>query len=234
MSKFCTKCGAQCDDTTAFCTKCGAKLDGAAPAQAAAANGDEKTILDKFKENANMESIKELQKNPKFTMIVGVAVIAVALIIIIAIIASIASSGWKKPIKNFFKGIENTNVETYLKTMSEAKIDYLDEMYDDYEESQEEWLEDTMDTLEDDFGKNVKFSYKIVEKEEMKNRDLKDIEETYEEIYEEKVDVSKGYEVDVEYSIKGKEDKEKDLDATFYVVKVDGEWVLEGFELDDY
>ena len=244
MAKFCTKCGAQCDDSTVFCTKCGAKFDNAAPSQAApASDGGEKTILEKFKENANMESIKELQKNPNFNKILGIAVIAVAAIIIIAIIISIATSGYKKPIDNFFKGIQKTDAEAFISTVPEyitesmednIKDGYYGEDVDSIEEYYENYLEEMLDVLEDDFGKDVKFSYKVVDKEELKNRDINDIEDSAEEIYDEKIDVSKGYEVDVEYTIKGKDDKEEDLDATFIIIKVDGNWAIQNFELDDY
>ena len=77
-----------------------------------------------------------------------------------------------------------------------------------------------IDALEDDYGKNIKFKVKFEEKDEMKNRDIKDYEDTLD------VDISKGYEVKFTLTVKGKKDKDE-LDFVALVGKVDGEgWKL--------
>lgn len=233
MAKFCTKCGASCDDSTAFCTSCGAKFDSAAQPQAAPTAGSEdKTILDKFKENANVESIKGLQKNPNFNKIVGISAVAVLALIILIILLSTLGAGYKKPIGNWLKAIEDKDPKTAVKTIPEFQYDYLkkqikdSDKYDDVEDYFKESLEESLDGLEEDYGKKIKLSYKIIDKEKLDDDDLKDIKKDYKERYDEKgVDVSKGYEVDVEVKIKGKDDKDEE-DVTFTVVKVNGDWVI--------
>lgn len=237
MAKFCTKCGASCDDSTAFCTSCGAKFDSAAQPQAAATAGTEdKSILDKFKENANVDTLKGLQKNPNFNKIVGIAAVGVLALIILIILISTLGAGYKKPIGNFLKAIEEKDPKAYVKTIPDFEYDYYkkklkdSDKYDKPEDLFEEQLEKSLEELEDDYGKKIKLSYKVVDKEKLDDDDLKDIKKIFKENYDEKsVDVSKGYEVDVEVKVKGKDDKDEE-DVTFTVVKVNGDWVI--YEVD--
>lgn len=243
MSKFCTKCGAACDDNTAFCTSCGAKFDAAPAQQAQSAQqaqannaGGDKSILDKFKENATMDNIKNLSSQPNFTKIVGIAVVAVAALIILIIIFSIAGSGWKKPVKNFFNGIEDTDAETFIKSMCEAQVDGMEKAYKgsdtDFDEAIEKRLENTMDYLEDELGKDVKISFKITDKDKLSDKKLDDIKDSIKETYNAKgIKVTKGYELEIDYTIKGDDDKDKD-DGEMVVAKVDGKWCLYSYDFD--
>ena len=118
MSKFCTKCGASIEDNSSFCTSCGAKFD-AAPAASTASADSNDSILDKFKANANVETIKGLQSNPNFKKYVGIGVVAIAAIIIICILVSVLSGGYMKPIENYFEGIVKKDAETFMEAYHE-------------------------------------------------------------------------------------------------------------------
>lgn len=234
MAKFCTKCGASCDDNTAFCTSCGAKFDAATSAPAGSASGanggSEKTILDKFKESANMETIKSLSSRPDFTKIVGIAVVAVAALIILIILISILGGAWKKPVKNMFKGMRDCDAEKLIEVTDEYRLDKFEDSYKgsdkSYDETLEKRLEDTMDQLEDELGKDVKISYDITDKDKLSDRDLDDIKDILKKSYDAKgVKVTKGYELDIEYTAKGKKDDDDD-DGKIVVVKIDGDWYL--------
>lgn len=243
MSKFCTKCGAACDDSTAFCTSCGAKFDAASqqpaaakPAAAAAASGEEKSILEKFKENANMDTIKGLKDRPDFTKIVGIAVVAVAALIVLIIIISLAGSGWKKPVNNFFKGIEDNDPDTFMKSYCEVQLDYLEDYYKDMDSKIddvfEKRLDRAMDTLKDELGKDIKISFKITDKDKLSDKKLDDYKDEIKKLYDAKgIDVSAGYELEIEYTIEGKKDEDED-DGEMIVLKVDGEWCVYGWEFD--
>lgn len=228
MSKFCTKCGATLDDNAAFCTTCGAKFDTAAPAAKADENA---SIIDKVKANANAEGIKSLSANPNFTKYLGIGVVAVVAIIILCILISVLSSGWKTPIKKYFKAIEEKDGEIYMETIHETSLKNTKKAYDWTNKEQKEYydesVESTYDYLEEEYGKKLKISYKIIDKEELEDDDLKDYEDLLEDSWDEKsLDVSKGYEVDVEVKVKGNDDDDDSIDGEFVVLKVDGDWCL--------
>ena len=79
--------------------------------------------------------------------------------------------------------------------------------------------------LEDEYGDDIKVSYKIKDKEKIDKDDLEDLEDDIKDTYDEKVKVSKGYELKIEMKIKGDDDKEKDT-TKIKVYKIDGDWCL--------
>ena len=75
MSKFCTTCGAQLDDSATFCTSCGAaqqeqpkQAENTAAAVEAGKNSFsgimDKVNVDAVKDSLSMENIKGLKTNP--------------------------------------------------------------------------------------------------------------------------------------------------------------------------
>ena len=91
----------------------------------------------------------------------------------------------------------------------------------------QEDMDDMLESLEEEYGKNIKISYKILDKEKIEKDDLEDVQEKIEKYYDEKVKVSAGYKVTVKSTVKGKEDSETDTD-TMSVYKIDGKWYLLG------
>lgn len=227
MSKFCTKCGATLEDNAAFCTACGTKFD-VAPATAEKAD-DNASILDKFKANANAEGIKKLQANPNFTKYVGIGVVAIAAIIIICILCSILGSGWKKPIKNYFKGIEEKDGETYMSAYHEIELKQERKANDWSTKEQEKSYKNSAkfqyNALKKEYGSDLKISVKFDDKEKIDKDDLKDYEEALEHNWDKKLKIAKGYIVEGEVKIKGDDDKDTE-DFEFYVLKIDGDWAI--------
>lgn len=231
MSKFCTKCGATLDDNAAFCTTCGAKFD-VAPAQTAEKADGNETLLDKFKANANAEGLKKLQANPNFTKYVGIGVVAIAAIIIICILCSVLGGGWKKPIKNYFKGIEEKDgailMEAYheyeLKNEKKANDWTNSEQKKSYKETAK-LLNKYLDEIEE-YGNDIKISVKFDDKEKLDEDELKDYEKALEVAWDKKnLEVTKGYTVEGITKIKGDDDKGEE-DFEFVVLKVDGDWCM--------
>ena len=236
MSKFCTKCGATLEDNAAFCTLCGEKFETAAEAAPAANNGEE-TILDKFKANANAEGIKKLTGNPNFAKYVGIGAAVLALIIVIAILSSILGSGYKKPVKNIFEGIKKEDGEILMKAYHETELKNQKDANEMTNKEQKEGYEEIAKAQykywEEEYGKKLKISYKIVDEEKMDKDDLKDLEKTLEELWDEKsLDVSKAYELDVEVKVKGKDDDDV-LEGEFVVAKVEGDWCIVSSSVED-
>ena len=80
-------------------------------------------------------------------------------------------------------------------------------------------LEDGTEVLEDEyFGKHLKVSYKITDKEKASKKMIRKIEKEYD-------DVKKAYKLKVELTVEGK-DEEITSKATVYSVKLDDGWVL--------
>ena len=150
----------------------------------------------------------------KYVLIAGVVAVVA---IIIAIISSIFGSGWKKPIKNYFKGMEKADSKTYLSAFPEFYADKMEDYYDD------DGMADMRDSLEEEYGSNIKISYKITDKEKIKKDDLQKVQKYIKKYYEADVKVSAGYKVKVKATVKGKDDKDTNT-RTMYVYKIDGKW----------
>ena len=202
MSKFCENCGAEMDDNQTVCPNCG---NGAQQAQEPA---NESTYSNTSTSNSG---------NIKNIAIIG-GVIA-AIVVVAAILINILGSGWKKPINNYFKGMQKANSKTYLSAYPDFYVDKydLENTYDD------DGMEEMLDDLEDEYGEKIKITYKVKSKESIKKDDLKKVQEYIEKYYEEDVKVSAGKKVKVKATIKGKDDSDTDT-RTLYVYKIDGKW----------
>lgn len=225
MAKFCGNCGAASDDSANVCGNCGAPF-------AAASKGGANDILAKIPGVNNMkpEQKDQVMKIAKIA-VPAVAAVVVVLILIFGII--VPNTGARGAVKKYFKAIQKTNVEDYIELMPEMRqaIYKLDED-SSIEDEVEELLKDELDDLEDDYGKNVKIKIKITEVDDMKNKTLKSIEESYELDEDLKgVDIEEGKEIDFDITIKGKEDDD-DGDGTIYLIKEDGKWKVWNYELD--
>lgn len=191
-----------------------------------------KQTFDGVKGAMSIDDIKNVGKTKNKNTIIGLAVIAVVLVIVIIVVCTSITPGYEKPIDNMCKAISKNDGKAlanafpeYLNDMIEDK---MDSDYDDIEEYyEEELLYNIVDRLEDEYGENIKVKYKVLKKKEIKNSELKDLEDDIEDLYDEKVDVEKGYEVKVKMTVKGKDDDEEDTDW-INVYKIDGKWCIEG------
>ena len=135
--------------------------------------------------------------------------------------------GYKKPVDNMVKAMETGKGKYLYKAMPEFLIEYQYEdekksdIYDDLDES----MELITGMLEEEYGDDIKISYKIKDKDKIDKDDLEDLEDSIKDKYDEKVRVSKGYELKVKMKIKGDDDKEEDT-TTIKVYKIDGDWCL--------
>lgn len=179
----------------------------------------------------NIENPIPKGKN-KLILPVGVAVVAVAVIIGV----SSAGGGYKKTVKDYIKAVNKCDTKKLLSVTipenkmkeikKEAKGSIID--WDALLDKMDDALEGAFKELEDDYGKNVKFSVKISDKEKIKGDDLDELQEEYEDIYD--AEVKKAYKLKVEMTIKGKDDKDTKK-SSLYVVKVKGDgWKVYDFD----
>lgn len=173
----------------------------------------------------------------------GLAVMGAGLVagvaVIVLVFSSLFGGGYKKPVKDYVKALNHCDTKKLLsvmlpddkikelkKEMKDSIIDW-DALLDKIDES----LEDNMEELEDDYGKNVKISAEILDKKKIKGDELEEIQEEYEDLYD--AEVKKAYKLNVEMTIKGKKDKETNK-SSLYVVKVKGDdWKIYDYNLSD-
>ncbi len=180
----------------------------------------------------NPNEIKNVGKTKNNNTIIRLCAIAAVIIIVVIILCIIfGGKSYEKPIDNLCKAIEKTDGSAMADALpdyiNDSVEDYMDSEYDSVEEYYEEMLYDILDEYEDEYGKNIKIKYDVIKKKEIKESDLEDKEDEISEYYDEDVKVSKGYELKVEMTIKGKDDDDTDT-SWISVYKIDGKWVLEG------
>lgn len=246
MAKFCGKCGAQLNDNATFCTNCGSPVQQAGQPQAqqnaapafnsdamknAAANAQAK-ISDGFNTAKDTVSTAVKTGDKKTLFIVGGIGVAILVVIIILLCLLFGGGSYKTPLDNFVKACEDGDGDALKDLLPGDFIDIIEDSkllkkqfdFDDM-------AEDVKDDLEDEYGKKIKVSYKINDKEKLDEDELEDIEDTYNNYFagllddDEEYKVKEGYDLDITFKIKGNEDDdEEDVDIT--VVKVNGDWVM--------
>lgn len=209
MSKKCEKCGAEMEDTAVDCPNC-SKVE----VKAEAPKKEEVKVEAK---KAEVKTEKTSNPSNKKNLFIAIGAIAAVVIILIAILASVLGGGYEAPIKNMFKGMQKADLKTYLKAYPEFMgiSDYVDQ--DD--------MDEMLESLEKEYGKNIKISYKVLDKEKIEKDNLEKVQKKIENYYDEKVKVTAGYKVEVKSTIKGKDDSETDT-STMKVYKIDGKWYL--------
>lgn len=120
---------------------------------------------------------------------------------------------YEEPIKNMIEGMQNTNIEQYMSSLP----DFID-----YKMTQEK-LEQIMNDYEIQYGENVKISYKIIDKQEVKAEKIKEVQENIEMYFEHNCDVTKGYKLNVKQKIEGSK-QESEVEMNINVYEIDGKW----------
>ncbi len=219
MSKFCPKCGTQMNDNEVFCQKCGAKYE---QANAPVANAP--------KQNNVVNDMIAKAKGSNKNLLVGVVAVAVVVIALIVLISSIFTSSYKDPIDNMIdvmfegkvKKIEKLAPKEYWKYMEEEFDTELDEIIEQAEES----IEYMMEMYEEEYGKNIKVKYKITDKDTLSDKKLDDIKEGLKDNYDiAKKSVKKAYKLEVEMTIKGKDDEDTD-ESDMIVAQIGNGWYI--------
>ncbi|MBQ5810066.1 MAG: zinc ribbon domain-containing protein [Clostridia bacterium] len=240
MDKFCANCGNKLAAEETFCGQCGAKVEApvaeAAPvvevagdaAVAKKASFDINAIIDKAMAFVGDFIEKAKAKPVLFAIPAGIVVGIIVLIILMS--ALFGGGAEEKAIKNLldvqYKGktnkIESLAPKAYWDWLEDEQDMTVEDIIEEYEDN--DTYEEMMEYLEEEYGDNVKISYKITEKEKLSKKKLEKIADGLKENYDiAKKSVKAAYEIEVEMTVKGSEDKDDD-DAKFYVAKIDGKW----------
>ncbi len=250
MSKFCPNCGQVLEDSAVFCNSCGASVSAAtnaapayqqsqyqsapvaAPAQPAA---DKKPSIDV---NKIVEQVKTFcigfvnrckADKPFLYKVAGIA--AAAVLVLILLIVLLSAKPYQSAIANYLDVSLEGQVKKIEKLAPKAYWEYLEEEYevdaDDVADAYEEYYEDdTLEMLEEEYGENIRISFKITDEDEMKEKKVKELADTLKEAYGiSKKDVKAAYEVEIDYTIKGDDDEDED-DMELIVVKIGSKWYV--------
>lgn len=231
------------DDNAVFCTACGAKND--VPAASANANQSNsgssgETPLDQLKGKTS-EAISNFKNSPQKNTYIGIAVVAVAVVVLIILLVKLLGGSYKGALGDYFDAICEKDGEAYLEiTTPDKLLDYLedekDQDIDDMEDAAKENVKSKYSDLKDDFGSDMKISFKVTDKEKADKDDLDDLNDMIDELYDGdlKLKFKAAYELELELKIKGDDDKEDGIEATAYVCKINGDWIVLSVSCDDY
>lgn len=213
MAKFCGNCGAEMADDARICGSCGTLME-------------------------EVDVVPAPATKKKLTPVVAVAVIAVVAVLIACLLPAFGVVGYKKAVKNMmdvnFKGkISESKIEKlapkefwdYLEDEEDTELDDVVEMY-------EEAWDETKDYNEEEYGDNWRVTYKIESKKKIKDSKIKKIARALNDQYDiKKSSVKKGFDLKVEWEIKGSEDDEDDT-LKFAMLKIGGKWYPVVYEID--
>lgn len=253
MSKFCTSCGTQLEDESKFCSSCGApqgqNVTPVPPDSSVTAEAPETTEIPSYSESPVMVETKaepDLQPETTYpkpqltstvpvvkndnTAKVGMVAVAVVAVIVIVLIAKLFGGSYKTPIINMCEAIEDCDWKKFSSTLPKEEASEIKEYFDFFGvDDGDEYMKDVLyDDLKDKYGKNIRISVDFKDKEKLDKDDIEDIEENFDDMYDEKINISKAYEVECEFTIKGKDDKDTD-ETTMTVGKIGTKWyVIDG------
>ena len=140
------------------------------------------------------------------------------------------SSNPEKALDNYISVVCNGKVNKLEKLAPAEYWECLEDENDvsmkDAEEQMEELNKTLIRGLEDEYGDNIKVSYKILEKDDASSSDLDEMKDYIKSNYDiPKKSVTDAVELEVELTIRGDDDEET-TESTFYAVKVGGDWYI--------
>lgn len=205
---ICKKCGQETDGLSKFCSHCGEPLEAEENTFAAQPQQPEFNSNESNGDNSN--------NNKKGLAFAGIAVGAVAVVILlIVLVSNLFGSSKETPLDNLEKiankqptdvnkiveyvapdFISSAYIDLYkvLKGNKEYKDD-IEDVYAALEDMLKDGYEELNDSAEDEFGKNVKYSYKITDKKKLEKDDLKDLAEVYSVVGDFKKELTEAIEI---------------------------------------
>lgn len=213
---FCSSCGSEIKQGTTFCGNCGAKVSDVGqqgmPAQNTYSN--------------NTNGTEKKNNNKLIGMIVVGAVALVCLFLLFKVVGAVSTPGYEKPVKYMLNGLQDGNYKTMMKAYPKFMKEQFDEQVEDYYDGEvDELMEMLTDDMKEEYGKKVKLSYKVTDKEKLDKDEVKDLQESFKWRYDEKVKIKEAYVLELEMKIKGSEGKDEE-DVEMTVIKIGSDWYL--------
>lgn len=213
---FCSNCGTNIEDETKGCPVCNSGTE----------ESNETTNQTKANVKDVANKLKTQIKNNKkrFLAFGAVAIVLVVLIVAVSILGS-----YERAIDTYIDVVKG-KFEKIEKMAPPAYWDYFEDTYDmdvkDLIENLKDASDSILDDLEEEYGDNIKISYKVTDADQLDKDDLKEIKDSLKDRYDiAKKSVTDAYELDVELKIVGSEDEDEE-EMECYAVKIDGKWYL--------
>lgn len=220
MSKFCTSCGSQIPDGASNCPGCGVSVIPVASNPAPTPVAPVTATYQQPMANPTVSNPAAPNPKSKSTMIGVISVAVIAILVIVLLVNIFGGGGYKKAISTMVDGMEKADWDKYSSVLLKEERKTMESWTDG-----DDIMDMMMESFEDDYGKNIKISYKIKDKEKLDKDDIEDLEDEYDDTYGKKIDIEKAYTLEVEMTIKGKDDKDTDTDD-MTVVEVDSDWYV--------
>lgn len=227
---FCGKCGENVDDNTKFCPKCGNLISG----------NDRATQV-----KPEAQKYKDLVNGNNKNKTVGMIVVAIiGLVVISGAFWLFGGRSYKKTIKEYVNAQFNysqDSIKKVVKLFPEGMWEQIVEqgMAEGEFESEgevieflEEQLKDAHETLEKYYGKDFKYSYKITEEEDLNKKDIREIEEDWEDMdVKLEKEIKEGKEITIKVEVKSADGENAvDNELDLQLVKVGRSWCLADFD----
>ena len=231
-----------------FCGYCGKKLRDGEYCSCPESQSD------RSRQVAN--EIKAVAVANRRQLIIGMVCLIIIITALLKIIVFMFSGGtdkpvvrstrpdYEKPVTDFVSAYNRNNAEKMLKIMLPS--DYIEELRDNMD-TPDDWntyiltlndrIEKEKDTLELDYGKNIRLSAEILDRKSLNQSETNEIKKLYEDDYGAR-SVRDAYKIKVEFQIDGSDDY--DINKYWiYVVEIRGEgWLLcpegDGYSPGDY
>lgn len=188
-----------------FCKNCGKELHG--------------------QEQCNCQ--RQVSFSPKKRVLSVVAIVIAALVVCIIALFTLFLSGYKKPINNLFKGIQNCDKDKFCSAFTDEEIYYFSDKFDEFDKDFNGFIDDKFnEILEANYGEKCRFKVEFVTKLEADWKDIRYYKEKFD------IEIKKLYKVKCELQITGSKDKGVEK-GWIYVAYVTGEgWKI--VEFDDF
>ena len=225
---YCGNCGTENSDNVRFCRKCG-KLLKSESDSSNSNNANSFNNNNSISDNGFEQKITETVKATNRNRAIGIAVSAVAVVAIIILGFNLFSGrSYEKVIDKYIDGIYHADaqevIDLFPKEWWEKEVEkegLSDEELDKYIDSVNERLQDSMDQVEDKYGKDWKLSYDIIGEENVVDDDLDDIKDDFDID-----DISEAKTIKVKLKISGDTNDEKTTTVKVDVVKIGKSWYL--------
>ena len=219
---YCGKCGTLIPEKADFCSNCGTQVG-------YENNGNKQAFS-----CGKTENVKRKLSKKGIGIVSGASLAGILLIVLIIILTTgkgAFANTYQKTIDNYFKAIEKNDPELmYKKVIADYWINYIEEGYGDSYAL--EALEDTIEDYWDEYGDNIRITYKITNRDHASKDELASLNDNiydwyayyiYDDIKELKI--TDAYVISVDYKVKGSEGS-GDYSADFLLVKEKGKWKM--------
>lgn len=211
---FCGSCGAKNEDGALFCAECGAVL-----------NPDQPPVQ-------NFGEVPQPEQKSTNTRLVGmIAVGAVALIAVVILLVSLFSGGGPSGVvDDALDAMFSADADDFVDLIPDAVMDMLEEQAGmsrkDFVESLQEELDDLEDEMEQE---DASIDWDITDEDELSKKEVKALQSSYDMVG---IDMKITEAAEVKVKLIAKMDGEKETETiTFPVIKVDGDWYIDFFNL---